>query len=156
MDAEYPSIWRPYFGKSGLTSYFPKKGNQTAQAGSDQVMNTIKGFAGNGTIGYVEYAYPKNAGYPVVKVLNKGGFFVEPTTFNVAVALTKATIDRTTLTQRTRRGLPQPGPAGLPAVVVLLHDHPDRGRRPADDDREAPDAGGLPLPLAVPGAGRRR
>ncbi len=100
LDAEYPSIWRPYFGRSGLTSYFPKKGNQTAQAGSDQVMNTIKGFAGNGTIGYVEYAYPKNASYPVVKVLNKGGYFVEPTTYNVAVALTKATIDKKTLTQQ--------------------------------------------------------
>jgi phosphate transport system substrate-binding protein len=100
LDSEYSSIWRPYFGKSGLTSYFPKKGRQIAQAGSDQVMNTIKGFAGNGTIGYVEYAYPKNAGYPVVKVLNKGGYYVEPTTFNVAVALTKATIDPKDLTQQ--------------------------------------------------------
>lgn len=102
LDSEYPSIWRPYFGKSGLTSYFPKKsGTRTiAQAGSDQVMNTIRGFAGNGTIGYVEYAYPKNADYPVVKVLNKGGYFVEPTQFNVAVALTKATIDKATQTQQ--------------------------------------------------------
>ncbi|MCX6402097.1 MAG: substrate-binding domain-containing protein [Propionibacteriales bacterium] len=101
LDKEFPSIWRPYFGKSGLTSYFPKKsGTRTiAQAGSDQVMNTIKGFAGNGTIGYVEYAYPKNAGYPVVKVLNKAGYFVEPTVYNVAVALTKAKIDPGNLTQ---------------------------------------------------------
>ena len=66
----------------------------TGQAGSDQVMNTISGFAGNGTIGYVEYSYPVNKDYPVVKVLNKGGYYVEPTQYNVAVALTKAQINQ--------------------------------------------------------------
>lgn len=93
MDAEYPELWRPYFGKSGYTSYYPRKGRMLAQSGSDQVMNTISGFAGNGTIGYVEYAYPVNKDYPVVKVLNEGGFYVEPTQYNVAVALTKARIN---------------------------------------------------------------
>lgn len=96
MDKQYPSIWRPYFGRSGLTSYYPKKSGtrMVSQAGSDQVMNTIKGFAGNGMIGYVEYSYPLNADYPVVKVLNKAGYFVEPTQYNTAVALTKAQINR--------------------------------------------------------------
>ncbi|MDN4172043.1 phosphate ABC transporter substrate-binding protein PstS [Nocardioides sp. SOB77] len=94
MDHEHPSIWRPFFGRSGLTSYYPRKGRAVGQAGSDQVMNTIAGFAGNGTIGYVEYSYPVNKDYPVVKVLNKGGYFVEPTQYNVAVALTKARINQ--------------------------------------------------------------
>lgn len=94
MDSEYPSIWRPYFGRDGLTSYYPRKGRMIAQSGSDQVMNTISGFSGNGHIGYVEYAYPINKDYPVVKVLNKGGFYVEPTQYNVAVALTKAQINQ--------------------------------------------------------------
>ncbi|ABL80440.1 MULTISPECIES: phosphate ABC transporter substrate-binding protein PstS [unclassified Nocardioides] len=96
LDHEYPSIWRPYFGQSGLTSYYPKKSGtrMISQAGSDQVMNTIKGFAGNGTIGYVEYSYPLNADYPVVKVLNRAGYFVEPTQYNTAVALTKAKINQ--------------------------------------------------------------
>lgn len=93
MDAQYPEVWRPYFGKSGYTSYYPRQGRMLAQSGSDQVMNTISGFAGNGTIGYVEYAYPLNKDYPVVKVLNKGGFYVEPTQYNVAVALTQARIN---------------------------------------------------------------
>jgi phosphate transport system substrate-binding protein len=94
MDKAYPSIWRPYFGKSGLTSYYPKKGDvMIAQSGSDQVMNTVSGFAGDGTIGYVEYSYPLDKGYPVVKVLNKGGYYVEPTQYNTAVALTKARIE---------------------------------------------------------------
>lgn len=95
MDDQYPSIWRPYFGQSGLTSYYPKKSGSRmiGAAGSDQVMNSVKSFSGNGTIGYVEYSYPVNADYPVVKVLNKGGYYVEPTQYNVAVALTKARIN---------------------------------------------------------------
>ena len=100
MDKEYPSIWRPFFGQAGLTSYFPRKGRAIGQSGSDQVMNTIASFAGNGTIGYIEYSYPINKTasdgkpFPVVKVLNKGGFYVEPTQYNVAVALTKAKINQ--------------------------------------------------------------
>lgn len=95
MDKEHPSIWRPYFGKSGLTSYFPKKSGSrmVSQAGSDQVMNAISSTTGNGFIGYVEYSYPVDKNFPVVKVLNKGGYYVEPTQFNVAVALTKARIN---------------------------------------------------------------
>lgn len=95
LDKEYPSIWRPYFGRSGLTSYYPKKsGSRTvSQAGSDQVMNSIASSTGNGFIGYVEYSYPVDKNFPVVKVLNKGGYFVEPTQYNVAVALTKARIN---------------------------------------------------------------
>ncbi|HXH77599.1 substrate-binding domain-containing protein [Nocardioides sp.] len=93
MNSEYGSIWQPFYGRAGFTSYFPRQGRMLAQSGSDQVMNTISGFAGNGTIGYVEYAYPVNKDYPVVKVLNKGGFYVEPTQYNVAVALTKAQIN---------------------------------------------------------------
>ncbi|MFL6155185.1 MAG: substrate-binding domain-containing protein [Marmoricola sp.] len=94
LDNQFPSIWRPYNGRSGLTSYYPRKGRQIAASGSDQVMNTISGAAGNGTIGYVEYSYPRNAHYPVVKVENRAGYFVEPTQYNVAVALTKAKINQ--------------------------------------------------------------
>ncbi|HEX4699826.1 MAG TPA: substrate-binding domain-containing protein [Actinomycetes bacterium] len=93
LDKQYPSDWRPFFGRSGLTSYFPRKGRAIAAAGSDQVMNTIAGAAGNGTIGYIEYSYPLNKHYPVVKLLNKAGFFVQPTQYNVAVALTHARIN---------------------------------------------------------------
>lgn len=93
MDIEYPSIWRPYNGAAGLTSQYPRQGRQVAASGSDQVMNTITSQAGNGTIGYVEYSYPLNAHYPVVYVENKAGYYVQPTQYNVAVALTKAQID---------------------------------------------------------------
>ncbi|MFY0407773.1 substrate-binding domain-containing protein [Solicola sp. PLA-1-18] len=99
MNNQYPSLWKPFFGRSGLTSYYPRKGRSIGAAGSDQVMNTIAGSAGNGTIGYVEYSFPLNKTasdgkpFPVVKVLNRGGYYVEPTQYNVAVALTKARIN---------------------------------------------------------------
>src|SRR5207342_3933122 len=46
-----------------------------------------------GTITYVEYSYALNAGFPVVKLLNKGGYYVLPTAENVAVGLLKAEIN---------------------------------------------------------------
>ena len=85
----HAGIWRPWFGKAGLTSYYPTRNDNAFSkvSGSDQVMNTISSADGNGTIGYVEYSYPVNKQYPVVKVLNAKGYYVEPTTYNVAVAL---------------------------------------------------------------------
>ncbi|MBZ5734388.1 substrate-binding domain-containing protein [Nocardioides sp. TRM66260-LWL] len=101
MNNQYPSLWRSYFGRSGLTSYYPiKNGTRTiGQSGSDQVMNAVSAASGNGYIGYVEYSYPVNKNFPVVKVLNKAGYYVEPTQYNTAVALTKAKIDPKSLTQ---------------------------------------------------------
>lgn len=94
LDKAYPSIWRPFNdGKAGLTSYYPIKSPIQGANGSDQVMNTVASTQGNGSIAYVEYSYPLNKGYPVVKVLNAAGFYVEPTQYNVAVALTAARIN---------------------------------------------------------------
>jgi len=96
LDKAQPDIWRPYFGHSGLTSYYPKKSGtrMIAANGSDQVMNTVAAKSGNGTIAYVEYSYPLNVNYPIVKVLNAAGYYVEPTQYAVAVALTKAKINQ--------------------------------------------------------------
>ncbi|CAN5224901.1 hypothetical protein BH09ACT11_BH09ACT11_08090 [soil metagenome] len=124
LDAVYPSIWRPYFGKSGLTSYYPKKAgtNMISQNGSDQVMNTIASANGNGSIGYVEYSYPLNATaadgkpFPVVKVLNKSGYYVEPTQYATAVGLTKATV---------RTDLPMSNPLYLTQDLSKVYSNPD-------------------------------
>ena len=131
-----------------------------SQAGSDQVMNTIKGFAGNGMIGYVEYSYPINADYPVVKVLNKAGYFVEPTQYNTAVALTKAKINQDKnsqlyLTQILDGVYTNPDPRAYPISSYSYMIIPTGCRRPADDDREAADARGLHVLLAVRRARRR-
>jgi phosphate transport system substrate-binding protein len=93
MDKQYPSLWRPFNGgKAGLTSIFPRQGNQIAVAQDAGVMNTIKGSGGEGEIGYTEYSYPLQAHYPVVYVENRSGYYVQPTQYNVAVALTQASI----------------------------------------------------------------
>ena len=93
MDKQFPSLWRPFNGgKAGLTSIFPRQGSQIAVAQDAGVMNTIKGSGGEGEIGYTEYSYPLQAHYPVVYVENRSGYFVQPTQYNVAVALTQASI----------------------------------------------------------------
>ena len=93
LDSQYPSLWRPYFGASGMTEYYPRQGDQIAQNGSDGVMNFISSASANGAIGYDEYSYALAKDYPVAKVENKGGYFTLPTQYNVAVALTKAQIN---------------------------------------------------------------
>ncbi|HVS68651.1 MAG TPA: substrate-binding domain-containing protein [Mycobacteriales bacterium] len=94
MAKQYPSIWGPYNGgNAGLTSIYPRSGRQIAAAGDDGIMNTVDSAAGNGDIGYAEYSYPLNAHYPVAYVENPDGYFVQPTQYNVAVALTKARIN---------------------------------------------------------------
>ncbi|MFI5428666.1 hypothetical protein [Aeromicrobium sp. UC242_57] len=56
-------------------------------------MNFIKSKGANGSIAMEEYSYPLMANYPVAKVLNRAGYYTLPTQYNVAVALTKATIN---------------------------------------------------------------
>lgn len=93
MDKQYPTIWRPYQGKSGFTEYYPRKGAMIAQSGSDGVMNFVSSHAANGSIGFDEYSYALAKNYPVVKLQNKAGYFTLPTQYNVAVALTQAKIN---------------------------------------------------------------
>jgi phosphate transport system substrate-binding protein len=76
-----------------MTSQFPSFGNAKAQKGSDGVSGYVSQNYGEGAITYVEYSYAKKAGFPVVKLLNKSGYYVEPTASSVAVALMKAQIN---------------------------------------------------------------
>jgi hypothetical protein len=55
-------------------------------------MNYVSSSEANGSIGYVEYSFALSVNYPVVKVLNNGGYYTLPTQYNVAVALEKAQI----------------------------------------------------------------
>jgi phosphate transport system substrate-binding protein len=93
MDNQYPSLWRPFCDCSGLTSYYPIKDGFVAKDGSVGVAGYVSASYGNGSIGYVEYSYALNDNYPVAKVLNRAGYYVEPTAYNVAVALTQARIN---------------------------------------------------------------
>ncbi len=100
MAARHGPIWDAYCGRPncGFTSNFPVKPGVQANSGSQGVAGFVAQDTSEGAITYVEYSYAKNANFPVVKVLNEAGYYVEPTASNVAVALLKAGI-RPDLTQ---------------------------------------------------------
>jgi phosphate transport system substrate-binding protein len=95
LNYEFPSLWTSFDnGQPGQTEYWPRQGsNQVAQDGSSQVMNYIESKAANGSIGIDEYSYPLAAGFPVVQMENAAGYYVLPSEYNDAVALTKAQIN---------------------------------------------------------------
>jgi phosphate transport system substrate-binding protein len=92
---EYPSIWQAFAHFKTLTEYYPQDPGsaQIAQNGSDGAMNYVASSSANGSIGYVEYSYALSQNYPVVKMLNRAGFYTLPTQYNVAVALEDAQIN---------------------------------------------------------------
>ncbi len=93
MSKQYPALWSAYSGRSGLTSQYPTAGAMKAQNGSLGVAGYVSQNYGEGAITYVEYSYAKNSGFPVAKVLNNAGYYIEPKATSVAVALLSATIN---------------------------------------------------------------
>jgi phosphate ABC transporter phosphate-binding protein len=89
MSTQFPSIWT-----YGMRSQFPAV-NSTfkGQSGSLGVAGYVSQAYGEGAITYVEYSYALKSGFPVAKVLNKAGYYVEPTFQSVAVALMAAAIN---------------------------------------------------------------
>ena len=99
MAAKEPALYNAYCQKVGLTinpcpsvSLWPDI-NAVSQQLSDGVADYVAAPYNNGAITYVEYGYAKQRGYPVASVLNNAGYFTQPTPGNVAVALTKATLN---------------------------------------------------------------
>lgn len=90
MATQYPSIWT-----TAMTSQFPtaKLPAYKAQSGSLGVSGYVSQNYGEGSITYVEYSYAMKSGFPVVKVKNAAGSYVEPTASNVEVALRAARIN---------------------------------------------------------------
>jgi len=88
MSKQYPNLW-----SYGMRSQFPQLGNAKGQKGSDGVSGYVAQNYGEGAITYVEYSYAKKAGFPVAKVLNAAGYYVEPTASSVAVGLLAAQIN---------------------------------------------------------------
>ncbi len=113
MLARHGDIWNSFCQQVGRnpctqTSNYPVPPGSSfvSKAGSNGVSGFVRQPQSEGSITYVEYSYAKNAGYPVVKVLNDAGYYVLPTAENVAVGLLGARINtdesnpRTYLTQR--------------------------------------------------------
>jgi len=102
MAARHQSLWDAYCkaaGRStpcGVTSNFPTVPGKgfVSQPNSQGVAGYVAQTANIGTITYVEYSYALKTGYPVAKVLNEAGYYVEPTASNVAVGLLGATINK--------------------------------------------------------------
>ncbi|HEY8300356.1 MAG TPA: substrate-binding domain-containing protein [Jatrophihabitans sp.] len=101
MWKEYPSLWKPFCQAQGggagcgPSEFYPGFSGSVQRNGSDQVASYISSPSfGEGSIGYDEYAYALNNNIPVVKVLNKAGYYSLPTPSNVAIALQRAVIDQ--------------------------------------------------------------
>ncbi|MFD3665137.1 phosphate ABC transporter substrate-binding protein PstS [Streptomyces sp. NPDC058659] len=98
---EHGGVWDDYCRRAGrqtpcgMTSYFPVAPGATAVAksGSLGVSAHVRQPQGEGAITYVEYSYAVNAHFPVAKILNSAGYYVEPTASSVAVALLDAKIN---------------------------------------------------------------
>lgn len=108
MKTQYPDLW-----KTGQTSNFPRSGNMLALAGSLGVAGYVSQDKNEGTITYVEYSYALNTHFPVVKLLNKAGYYVGPTASNVAIALQGAAIN-----------------ADLTQKLEGVYNHPDKRAYP--------------------------
>jgi len=93
MSKQFPALWSAFCGCGGLTSQYPSFANSKAQTGSLGVAGYVAQDYGEGAITYVEYSYALKQGFPVAKVLNSSGYYVEPTAPSVAVALLQAQIN---------------------------------------------------------------
>ncbi|GAB4006971.1 phosphate ABC transporter substrate-binding protein PstS [Nocardioides ultimimeridianus] len=121
MQHQTPSVYCPFIRSrlhlSGSdcpsVSFYPAFGNSKAQVGSNGVANYVSASYGEGSIGYVEYAYAKRIDFPVVGLLNKAGYYAQPTAGNVAVALTRAKINKD-LTQNLASVYDNPDPRAYP------------------------------------------
>ncbi|MGY2873124.1 phosphate transport system substrate-binding protein [Marmoricola sp. URHA0025 HA25] len=144
MRGQAPDVYCPFIrSKLGLSgtacpsvSFYPAFGNSKAQVGSNGVANYVSASYGQGAIGYVEYAYAKRINFPVASLLNKAGYFAQPTAGNVAVALTQAKINAD-LTQNLDSVYTNPDPRAYPMssysymVVPTSTDEPfntDKGK----------------------------
>ncbi|MBO1902832.1 phosphate ABC transporter substrate-binding protein PstS [Leucobacter weissii] len=93
MSKQHKSLWKKFYPAGGLTSQYPVFSGAKGQTGSSGVSGYVAQDHGEGAITYVEYSYALKANFPVAKVLNKSGYYVEPTKYAVAVALMKAKIN---------------------------------------------------------------
>lgn len=101
MASQQSSTWNAYCQAAGRptpcgqTSNFPIVNGKgfVAQPNSQGVAGYVAQTANIGTITYVEYSYALKTGYPVAKILNSAGYYVEPTAQNVAVGLLAAKIN---------------------------------------------------------------
>jgi phosphate ABC transporter phosphate-binding protein len=103
MLATEPSYWTAYCAKVGRspctqTSAYPVLAGSAmiGQSGDLGVSGYVSQQQANGAIGYVEFSYALETGFPVALVLNAAGYYTEPTAGHIAVSLLKAQINMDT------------------------------------------------------------
>ena len=94
MLATQASAWQAYCQVVGRTpctqtSVYPVQQNTAmiGQQGDPGVATYVSSASSNGAIGYVEYSWALQKGFPVAKVLNADGFYTLPSPGHVAVSL---------------------------------------------------------------------
>ena len=94
------SDWTAYCAKVGRnpctqTSAYPvlPSSAMIGQPGDLGVAGYVSQQQADGAIGYVEFSYALETGFPVAKVLNQAGYYTQPTPGHVAVSLLKAQIN---------------------------------------------------------------
>ena len=99
MIDRHPQVWQDYCNRSGRapacgpTSFYPTISGMISQSGDLGVSGYVSQSFAEGAIGYVNYSYALGTQFPVVKLLNAAGYYVEPTPEAVAVSLLKAKIN---------------------------------------------------------------
>jgi hypothetical protein len=97
MLATNPSDWQSYCAAVGRTPCAPTQ-TYPVQAGTDMigqpgdpgVATYVAQASSNGAIGYVEYNWALQEGFPVAKLLNAAGYYTLPSSGNVGVSLLNA------------------------------------------------------------------
>ena len=99
MASQTPDLWNAFCVKNGYhqnpcpsVSLWPDL-NATQQQFSDGVADFVAAPYNNGAITYVEYGYAKQRGFPVASMLNKAGYYTQPTPNAVAIALQGAKLN---------------------------------------------------------------
>ncbi len=97
LENQAHDLWQQFvqqYGCPAPCSQWPVFPNAVAQNGSDGVASFIsQDTVGRGAIGYVEAGYAYGRDFPVGNLHNKSGHFVQPSSQNVATALTHATLN---------------------------------------------------------------
>jgi phosphate ABC transporter phosphate-binding protein len=100
MVATQGSAWTAYCAVVGLnpctqTTVYPVEPGtaMVGQSGDTGVPGYVSQSKAEGAIGYAEYSFAQNTGFPVAKVLNAAGYYTAPTAANVGLSLLKAQVN---------------------------------------------------------------
>jgi phosphate transport system substrate-binding protein len=159
LKAAAPGVWPFPSGKD-----WPAGTAGTGAKGSDGVTAAVK--QSEGSIGYAEPSYPKQAGLGIVSIRNDAGRYVGPDAKAVSAALAAATVNpEGTLKLNFRPASPDAYPISSTSYLMFYRAAPDPGRDIAlkhfaawvltdgQDLAEALDYAPLPEPVQVSALG---